>query len=147
MNVVDAASLAVQAINAIRVNPAIPSSIKVTNITVPGETYNNIPDEAFMAMDIRSESNEEIERIKERAIAAVTGAAAAVGAEAILRSKDGVPAAEFDQGMIELAEETIKDVLGEDGSIGIFKNSGGEDFHYYAQKPVSYTHLTLPTKA
>ena len=134
VNVVDAASLAVQAINAIRVNPAIPSSIKVTNITVPGETYNNIPDEAFMAMDIRSESNEEIERIKERAVAAVTGAAAAVGAEAILRSKDGVPAAEFDQGMIELAEETIKDVLGEDGSIGIFKNSGGEDFHYYAQK-------------
>ena len=44
VNVVDAASLAVQAINAIRVNPAIPSSIKVTNITVPGETYNNIPD-------------------------------------------------------------------------------------------------------
>ena len=26
------------------------------------------------------------------------------------------------------------DVFGEHGSIGIFKNSGGEDFHYYTQK-------------
>lgn len=36
--------------------------------------------------------------------------------------------------MIELAEETIKDVLGEDGSIGNFQNSGGETHYHHAQK-------------
>ena len=35
---------------------------------------------------------------------------------------------------IASATITIKDVLGADASIGIFKNSGGEDFHYYTQK-------------
>ncbi|TQX30795.1 M20 peptidase aminoacylase family protein [Clostridioides difficile] len=134
VNAVDAVCLAVNAINAIRVNPAIPNSIKVTNISVKGETYNNIPDEAFMALDIRAESNDIIEELKEKAIHAVKTAVSSINAEAVLLSKDGVPAAEFDEELVSLAEETIKDVLGADTSIGIFKNSGGEDFHYYTQK-------------
>lgn len=134
VNAADAASLAVQAINMIRVNPAIPSSVKVTNINLPGETYNNIPEEAFISLDIRSESNEEIKHIKEQVKRAVEHAAAAIGATSELIFDNGVPAAEFDEGMIKFAEEAIKDVFGEHGSIGIFKNSGGEDFHYYTQK-------------
>lgn len=134
VNVADALALATMAVNTIRVNPAIPSSVKVTNVKIPGETYNNIPDDAFMALDLRSESNEEIERLKEKVMTAVTHAAAAMGAVAECTFANGVPAAEFDEGMIKLAEETILDVFGEDGSIGIFKNSGGEDFHYYTQK-------------
>lgn len=134
VNVADALSLSTQAVNMIRVNPAIPSSVKVTNVKIPGETYNNIPEEAFMALDLRSESNEEIEHMKELVVRAVTKACEAVGAEATLTFNSGVPAAEFDDDMIKLAEETILDVFGEHGSIGIFKNSGGEDFHYYTQK-------------
>lgn len=134
VNAADAAALAVQAVNMIRVNPAIPSSVKVTNIKLPGETYNNIPDDAFMALDLRSESNEEIEHMKELVVRAIEHAAAAVGAKAELIFAGGVPAAEFDEDMIKLAEEVITDVFGEHGSIGIFKNSGGEDFHYYTQK-------------
>ena len=103
-------------------------------VKIPGETYNNIPEEAFMALDLRSESNEEIEHMKELVVRAVTKACEAVGAEATLTFNSGVPAAEFDDDMIKLAEETILDVFGEHGSIGIFKNSGGEDFHYYTQK-------------
>lgn len=87
-----------------------------------------------MALDLRSESNEEIEHMKELVVRAVTKACEAVGAEATLTFSSGVPAAEFDDDMIKLAEETILDVFGEHGSIGIFKNSGGEDFHYYTQK-------------
>ena len=64
---------------------------------------------------------------------AVKTAVQSVGAEAELTFKSGVPAAEFDDGMIALAEKAIKEVFGPDGSIGIFKNSGGEDFHYYAK--------------
>lgn len=134
VNVADALALCTNAINMIRVNPAIPGSIKVTNVKIPGETYNNIPDNAFIALDLRSESNEEIERLKASAENAVMHAAAAVGATAELTFSNGVPAAVFDDSMIQLAEETIHDVLGEEGSIGIFKNSGGEDFHYYTQK-------------
>lgn len=134
VNVADAASLAVQAVNMIWVDPAIPGSVKVTSIKLPGETYNNIPGEAFIALDLRSESNEEIELMKELVMRAVENSTAAVGATAELIFSSGVPAAEFDEGMIQLAEEVIKDVFGEQGSIGIFKNSGGEDFHYYTQK-------------
>lgn len=134
VNVAEALSLCTAAINMIHVNPAIPGSIKVTNVKIPGETYNNIPDTAFLALDIRSESNEEIERLIKLAENAVTHACAAVGATAELTFSSGVPAAVFDDGMIKLAEEVIHDVLGPDGSIGIFKNSGGEDFHYYTQK-------------
>ncbi|EQG56181.1 M20/M25/M40 family metallo-hydrolase [Clostridioides difficile] len=87
-----------------------------------------------MALDIRAESNDIIEELKEKAIHAVKTAVSSINAEAVLISKDGVPAAEFDEELVNLAEETIKDVLGADASIGIFKNSGGEDFHYYTQK-------------
>lgn len=93
----------------------------MTNVKIPGETYNNIPEEAFMALDLRSESNEEIEHMKELVVRAVTKACEAVGAEATLTFNSGVPAAEFDDDMIKLAEETILDVFGEHGSIGIFK--------------------------
>ena len=47
----------VNAINAIKEKPDVGHSIKVTNITVGGDTYNAIPDDVFIALDIRSQTN------------------------------------------------------------------------------------------
>lgn len=131
VNVVDVVCLVVNVINVIRVNLVILNFIKVINILVKGEIYNNILDEVFMVLDIRVESNDIIEELKEKVIYVVKIVVSFINVEVVLIFKDGVLVVEFDEEFVNLVEEIIKDVLGVDVFIGIFKNFGGEDFYYY----------------
>ena len=134
VNAVDVAAAVVNAINAIKEKPDVPHSIKVTNISVGGDTYNAIPDNAFMAIDIRSQNNEVMESMVKKTDRIFENITKAYGAEYELISRGGVPAAEYDADMIKFAEQSIKNVLGEDASIGTLYNPGGEDFHYMTQR-------------
>lgn len=134
INVVDVAHSVVGAINSIRVNPSVPHSVKVTNLTIGGNTYNLIPDEGFMALDIRCERNDVMDEMIEKIKKVLQGVTEAYGARYEITYLEGVPAAEYDQEMIAVADEAIKEVLGEDGSIGELYNPGGEDFHFITQR-------------
>ena len=112
----------------------MPHSIKVTNISVGGDTYNAIPDNAFMAIDIRSQNNEVMESMVKKTDRIFENITKAYGAEYELISRGGVPAAEYDADMIKFAEQSIINVLGEGASIGTLYNPGGEDFHYMTQR-------------
>ena len=129
ISALDAAVIATNAINAIRINPAIPHSIKVTNISVEGRTYNKIPSEATIALDLRAETNNIIEEIKEKVKNAVTYSVKSIGASAELIGFGEVIAAEYDKEIIESCKEAIINVLGK--SFGKLYNYGGEDFHYF----------------
>ena len=133
VNAVDIAVSIVNAINAIRVKPSVPHSIKVTNVSVGGDTYNSIPDELFMAMDIRSQDNDVMDDMKTKVETILKGISSAYGGGYEIISSGGVPAAEFDPEMIQVAEEAILDVLGKDGSIGHLYNPGGEDYHHFTR--------------
>ena len=122
------------AINAIKEKPDIPHSIKVTNISVGSDAYNVIPDEVFMAIDIRAQTNHIMNNMHEKVKKILEYITQAYNAKYNLINTNGVPAAEFDKEMISIAEKAIVNVLGPESSVGTLYNPGGEDFHYMTQR-------------
>lgn len=137
VNAIDAAAAAINAVNAIRVNPIIASSVKVTKIQGGGASLNAIPDKAYMALDLRAQSNQVMNELIEKVTKAIEAGASTVGAKAIVKVKGGCPAAEYNDELIELAKEAISSVLGPEGLLEPIITPGGEDFHYYVQKKPS----------
>jgi amidohydrolase len=133
VNAIDAAAAAVNAVNAIHINPVIPCSCKVTKLTAGGATLNQIPDKAVMALDCRAQQNEAMQTLLSKAEAAIKAGAATVGATAVTEVKGGVPGAEYNPEIIELAREAIREVLGEEGLLEPIVTPGGEDFHNFVQ--------------
>ncbi len=134
VNAIDAAAAVVGAVNAIRLNPVEAWSIKTTKLQAGGATLNAIPDRAEMAFDLRAQNNATMDGLLAKLPPLVEHAAAAVGATASVTIKGGVPAAEYNQGMVAIAREAIVAVLGDQGLLAPIVTPGGEDFHYFVKK-------------
>lgn len=132
VNAVEAAILAAGAVSLIKANPSVRHSIKPTRITDGGNAVNTIPDEATLAFDIRSHSNDEMEKIIAAMKNAVTAAVASIGATAAFENENFSEAAVYDAGMKITAREAIGEVLGGENCLPDFYINGGEDFHKYA---------------
>ena len=81
INAIDAASAVVQAVNAIRLNPIVPWSVKTTRLHAGGRVLNVIPDRAELSFDLRAQSNTSAEELIEKVKQAVASGAATVGAK------------------------------------------------------------------
>jgi len=132
INVIDAAAAVVNAVNAIRLNPTVPFSVKTTKLLVDNGANNIIPDRAEMVFDLRAQTNEAMEELQKRVHRAVKNGAAALGASSRVSVLGGVPGANYDQGLIDLTSIAIQRVLGE--TMNPVITPGGEDFHYYSTK-------------
>jgi amidohydrolase len=137
INVIDAAAAVICGINAIRMNPSVPCSAKVTKLQAGGTALNVIPDSAYIAIDLRSQDNNLMEELITRVIRAVEAGAATVGAEATVKVKGGVPAAEYSSEIIEVAKQAIADVLGPQALLQPIVTPGGEDFHHFIRNKPS----------
>lgn len=133
INVVDAAAAVVNAVNAIRLDPTIPHSAKVTRLIAGGNASNIIPDTAELSLDLRCQTNALMRELLDKAARAVESAASTVGAQASTHIKGGVAAAEYSDEMIALAREAIVATLGEAGLLAPIVTPGADDFHFYAQ--------------
>lgn len=131
---IDAAALAVFAINSIRTNPVVASSIKVTGFNAGGAASNAIPDKATLVLDVRSQTNDGMRYNLEKIEQAIISAATANGCSASIAKRGGVPAAELDEGLIQEMSEVIKEIVGEEGLAPRIYSPGGEDFFYYGQQ-------------
>ncbi len=135
VNALEAATQIVNAVNAIKVNPTLAWSCKVTGIHGGMLASNIIPDKAKMIFDVRAQTNELMDELLKKFEMAVVNGAAAVGAKAEVVFPGGViPAAQLNDEMTAMIAETIKEVMGEDKLRPEILNPGGEDFHYYAYK-------------
>lgn len=131
VNAIDAAAAVVHAVNAVHMNPMVPTSMKVTTLLAGGAAPNAIPGEAEMTLDLRSQQNSLMEQMVEKATKAIQAGASSVGATARIRRGGGVPAAEYAPEMVSMAREAISAVLGEEGLLPPIMTPGGEDFHFY----------------
>lgn len=134
INAVEAAVAIVNAVNAIRVDPRVSHSVKVTRFFGGGQAVNIIPDRAELSFDLRAQTNEVMTDLKEKLSQCAAHAVRANGAEADIRISEGVPAAEFDDGMVADLRRAIEQVLGADHVAPPIVTPGGEDFHFYIQK-------------
>lgn len=131
VNAIDAAAAIVSAINAIHVNPMVPTSMKVTKLLAGGAAPNAIPGEAQMTLDLRAQENSVIDLMIDKATKAIHAGAASVGATARITLRGDVPAAEYAPDIVDIAREAILTVMGKDGLLPPIITPGGEDFHFY----------------
>ena len=134
INAIHAASAVIQAVLSIATDPVIPSSVKATQIKGGGPVSNAIPASAEVTFDLRSRENGTMTLLLEKVKDAIEKGAAAVGAVGRMEIIGGVPAAEYDKEMVELAKESIVAVLGKDGLMEELVTPGGEDFHFFTQR-------------
>lgn len=132
INAIEAAMLAVSAVNSIKADPSVRHSIKPTKITDGGNAVNTIPDEVTLMLDIRSHSNDEMKKMVTAMKKAVTSAVASIGAIAAFENENFSEAAVYDAGMKITAQEAIGEVLGGENCLPDLYINGGEDFHKYA---------------
>ncbi|ACB84368.1 amidohydrolase [Natranaerobius thermophilus] len=131
VNAVDAGVAITNAINSIKANPAVSYSVKVTSFKAGGEVFNIIPDRAVLTVDIRAQTNEVMDDIRTKLDYAIENGAKTVGAQSQIDFEGGVPAAEHNEDLIQLADEVIKEELGK--SLDPMLTPGAEDFHFYSQ--------------
>jgi amidohydrolase len=134
INAIDAAAAVVNAVNAIRINPVVPCTVKTTKLQAGGATLNAIPDLAEMAFDLRAQQNDVMDELLAKVAKAVEIAAASVGAKGTAKVIGGVPAAEYNQEMVDIAHDAILSVLGPVGVLDPIVSPGGEDFHFFVKK-------------
>lgn len=132
INAIDAAAAVVNAVNAIKLVPTTPYSVKATKLIANGGANNTIPDLAEMIFDLRAQTNEAMEQLIKKTFNAIEQGAATVGAAAEANVLARVPGAEYDDEMVRRAKGDIQAVLGD--VLGPITTPGGEDFHYYATK-------------
>ena len=137
VNAIDAAAVAIAAVNAIHLNPNESYSIKATRFLCDAGVTNAIPAEATVTWDVRAELNSTMRVLIERAKTAIQAAAATVGATVDVTNYQGIPAAEYTQDMVELLAEAITAVYGPEGLHAAVKTAGGEDFHFFIKEKPS----------
>jgi amidohydrolase len=137
INAIDAAAAAINAVNAIHLNPNESYSIKATRFLCDAGVTNAIPAEATVIWDVRSELNTTMVELIEKAKSAVLAGAATVEAQVEVTNYQSIPAAEYTDDMIELLAESITAVYGPAGLHEPVKTAGGEDFHYYIKEKPS----------
>lgn len=133
-NTVDAIAAIVNAVNAIWIDPSIPSSAKVTAVRAGGANASAIPDKGEIMIDLRANTNEVMEKLLDKVEHAIIAGASTIGCEAMVKVvPGGLSAAVFDEGMIKIAEESIREILGEKGLLGQRNTTGAEDFHQFVK--------------
>ena len=133
VNCAEAAALITNAICAIKMNPALTWSCKVTSISAVSSASNIIPDRGELVLDVRAQTNELMDDLLEKVRRAIEGAASSIGAKATIKFPGGViPAAIYDEDLVAEVAQTIKEELGAD-KLAPDCGGGGEDFHYFKQ--------------
>ncbi len=133
INAIEAATLIVNAVNALKEDPAKSWSAKVTMFNSNGLVTNAIPDKVTLAIDSRAEDNIVMASIQEKIKNIVANVPLAIGASAEITKMGGIPAADYDDHMTAILAESIKEVLGDEGLLAPIKTPGGDDFHFYKQ--------------
>lgn len=131
INTIEAATLAVIAVNTIKIDPMVPHSAKATTINSMGSAHNIIPDKTQVVFDLRAQKNETMGDLIEKVKTAISNSVKSINAEVEIEDISDGPAAEYDEEMIKLAESAINEVLGKVNNPII--SPGSEDFHFFTK--------------
>ncbi|MDV6379148.1 amidohydrolase [Sporosarcina sp. GW1-11] len=132
-NPIEAASFLIQALRQIRLPGNKKFSIKITELH-GGETSNSIPESARFTLDVRAESNETMDALLEKARHIIDNVGELTETEITYEEEGYSPAATESKVAVQLAEQAIGSVLGEENIDGPCISQGAEDFHFYTWK-------------
>lgn len=133
-NAIEIGTEIVNMLSKIHINPVIPSSVKMTKFISGGKSLNIIPGIAECGIDMRAQTNEAMDQLKERVFDILNHVEAFydVKIEDVAFSK--IVASESHQDAIDYLKQGIIETLGEEKCLEPAVTSGGDDFHYYTVK-------------
>jgi len=134
INVIDSLAAIVHAVNAVKADPTVPSSCKVTRLQVGNTSSNIIPDAGEFSIDLRARTNDAMEELLHKVGHAVLRAGTANGAEVELEPGMRTAAAVPNEVMERIVASAITELLGESGLAAPPVTPGGEDFHFYPHR-------------
>lgn len=133
-NAIEVGTDIVNMLSKIHINPIIPSSVKMTRFLAGGKSLNIIPGSAECGIDMRAQTNEQMEKLKERVFTILKNIEEIYDVKIEDMEFSGIVASESHQDAIDVLRNSIVDVLGEEKCLEPIITSGGDDFHYYTVK-------------
>lgn len=134
-NAIEIGAQLVNFINQIHVDPSIPYSVKMTKFHAGGSS-NIIPGNATFSLDLRAQTNEQMERLKNRVNEIIKNLGQLYNTKINIIHSEEIPAAVTNDEAIHIMKKAIEDVLGKEGTAPPVITPGGDDFHFYTiQKP------------
>ena len=133
-NAVEIGTYLINAFHTIHLDPNIAHTAKVTRFLAGGRNVNIIPGSAQLALDIRAQTNELMEQLRERILEIIQSARDLYKVEINITEDFGIAAAEVHPEAEEVARQAIIRVLGEENLTDPIITPGGDDFHFYTIK-------------
>ncbi|WP_088009202.1 amidohydrolase [Indiicoccus explosivorum] len=130
-NAVDALFGIHQFIKSLYFSPYEPYSAKLTKLQAGGDSVNIIPGSASFAIDIRAQSNEVLEQLKDRIAEGLEETGKLYRVHVSFAFDDYIPAAEVSGEAAALVREAIIGTMGEKSLADEVVTPGGDDFHFY----------------
>lgn len=132
-NAIEIGAALVNALQAIHIDPMIPSSIKMTKFQ-SGSAANIIPGNAEFCIDMRSQKNEGIHALMTELENAIHGIEKQFTIQIEYQIDANIAAAEVNDEAMQLMRQAIVETIGEENMKPPIVTPGGEDFHFYTLK-------------
>ncbi|MFC7394784.1 M20 peptidase aminoacylase family protein [Scopulibacillus cellulosilyticus] len=131
INAIEAAAFVVQCLKEIHLDTSESFSIKMTQLQTGGNASNVIPESATFTLDLRAQTNEAMDKLKEKAELILEHVSKLSGTSIDWKFEEFVPAASPNENAMKLAQEAIEEILGQENFVPVCISKGGEDFHFY----------------
>lgn len=131
VNAIEIGYSIMQHIQQIHTPPMVPASIKMTNFHAGGDNLNIIPGSASFGLDMRAQSNDVMDIMKEKVQTICMKLGALYHREIELVFEDDVPAAMINSKAENIMAKAIEKTLGSDLIQKRMITSGSDDFHFY----------------
>ncbi|AYC30412.1 M20 peptidase aminoacylase family protein [Paenisporosarcina cavernae] len=133
INSIEVATSIVQHLEAIRLDPMEPFSVKMTQLLAGSETGNIIPGKAVFTLDLRAQSNAIMQTLEMKTFQALRLVEEQYGATIDYSIHTNLVAARPHPEAKAIVEKAIHNVLGAENCVQELITPGGEDFHFYAE--------------
>jgi amidohydrolase len=133
-NAIEIGAAIVHAMQAIRLNPMVPYSVKMTKLHAGSETGNIIPGNGSFSIDMRAQTNEMMDLLSIEVGKVLKHVEELFGVTINVAVHADLVAAIVDEDARGLMEQAIKEVLGKDSLQPAIVTPGGEDFHFYSSR-------------
>jgi amidohydrolase len=131
-NAIEVGAAIIQGLQALRMDPLIPSSVKMTKLQAGSETGNIIPGKASFTLDLRAQTNDAMRTLRTKVCEVIQSVESIYHVNIQYNVHEGLVAAIVNEDAYHLMKDAIINVIGEENLQPRIETPGGEDFHFYS---------------
>ncbi|WP_103108172.1 M20 peptidase aminoacylase family protein [Brevibacillus reuszeri] len=134
VNAIEVVSTIVEQLKGIHLDPLVPYSVKMTQLSAGGKNSNIIPGSAQFLLDLRAQTNEIMHALFAKVEHILTQVSQLYGVNLTYDITERVYAAEVNEEARVIMADAITKTLGAEQLQPPIQTPGAEDFHYYTKE-------------